>query len=169
MRAWVLGSPTYRRECVTGWWRSAFEHPRKSPLMIQLEEQPSDAELGFLYSRVRQFNRAVGGHEAPRPVACFLRDGVGEIVGGVGGELWGQALHVSALWVADSHRGQGHGAALLRTLESHAVQAGYALAYVETLSYQARPFYEKQGYRVFGELDEIAEGCTLYFLRKDLR
>ena len=139
-----------------------------SPLVIQLEEQPSDTELGFLYSRVRQFNYAVGGHEAPRAVACFLRDDVGDIDGGVGGELWGQALHVSALWVADNLRGQGHGAALLGRLESHAAQAGYRLTYVETLSYQARPFYEKQGYRVFGQLDEIAEGCTLYFLRKTL-
>lgn len=140
-----------------------------SPLTIQLEEQPSDGELGFLYGRVRHFNRAVGGHEAPRPVACFLRDGAGEIVGGACGELWGKSLHVSALWVADSRRGQGHGAALLRKLESHAARAGQVLAYVETLSYQARPFYEKQGYRVFGELAEIAKGCTLYFLRKDLR
>jgi GNAT superfamily N-acetyltransferase len=91
------------------------------------------------------------------------------MVGGACGELWGQSLHVSALWVADELRGHGYGAALLRTLESHAVQVGQVLAYVETLSYQARPFYEKQGYRLFGELDGIAEGCALYFLRKDLK
>lgn len=169
MPASVWGSLICRRECVTGWWRSGLEHPQMSPLTIQLEEQPSDAELGFLYSHVRQYNQATGGHEAPRPVACFLRDGAGERVGGVCGELWGQSLHVSALWVADTQRGQGHGTALLRMLESHALQAGQVLAYVETLSYQARPFYEKQGYRVFGELDGIAEGCTLYFLRKNLR
>ena len=139
-----------------------------APFAIQFDEHPSDADLTFLFSNVRQFNRATGGHEPPRPVASWLRDDAGRIVGGAGGELWGRSVHVSALWIAETHRSQGHGAALLRELESYAAHRGHRLAYVETLSYQARPFYEKNGYRVFGELDGIAEGCTLYFLRKDL-
>lgn len=122
----------------------------------------------FLFSAVRHFNRTMGGHEPPRPVACYLRDGAGRIAGGVGGELWGRSVHISALWLAEGHRGRGHGATLLREMERYAVDRGHGLAYVETLSYQARPFYEKQGYSVFGELEEIAEGCTLYFLRKNL-
>ena len=41
-----------------------------------------------------------------------------------------------------------------------------SLAYLETASFQARPFYEGLGYTVFGELAGVAEGCTLFFLRK---
>ncbi|HEV2147666.1 MAG TPA: GNAT family N-acetyltransferase [Longimicrobiaceae bacterium] len=137
-------------------------------LTTQLDETPSGADLDRIVRGVRAFNRSVGGQEPPRPVACFLRDGAGEMVGGAWGELWGRALHVAALWVDEGLRGQGHGAALLRELEAYALRRGHPLAYVETLSYQARPFYEKQGYRVFGELEGVAEGCTYYFLRKDL-
>lgn len=138
------------------------------PLTLHLDDAPSEAELGLVGRRVREFNRAVAGHEPPRPVACFLRDGEGRVVGGIRGDLWGRSVHVAALWVDDSLRGRGHGAALLRELEGYAAARGHRLAYVETLSYQARPFYERQGYRVFAELEEIAEGCTFYFLRKDL-
>ena len=138
------------------------------PFTMQFDEHPSDADLNFLFSSVRQYNRLTGGHEPPRPVACFLRDDANGIVGGVSGELWGRSVHVSALWMAENHRGQGHGAVLLRELETYAAHRGHRLAYVETLSYQARPFYEKNGYYVFAELEEIAEACTLYFLRKDL-
>jgi hypothetical protein len=31
------------------------------------------------------------------------------------------------------------------------------------------PFYESLGYRMFGELEGIDEGHTLFFLRKDLK
>lgn len=139
-----------------------------NPCTIELAEHPSPAELGHVAAQVRSFNRSVAGHEPPRPVGCFLRDCDGRIVGGATGHLWGRSVHVDALWVDESLRGQGHGAALLAQLEAYAAARGHLLAYVETLSYQARPFYERQGYRVFGELEGIAEGCTFYFLRKDL-
>ena len=147
---------------------SAVPAPGLLPFTVEVAEYPSEAELDLIASNVRAFNRSVAGHEPPRPVGCFLRDGAGEIIGGIRGDLWGRSVHVAALWVAEGHRGNGHGAALLRELEAFAASRGHLLAYVETLSYQARPFYERQGYRVFGELEGIAEGCTFYFLRKDL-
>lgn len=69
----------------------------------------------------------------------------------------------------ESHRGKGHGSALLSAVESYAASQGHLLAYLETTSFQARPFYEGLGYRVFGELPGVAEGCTMFFLRKDLK
>ena len=38
---------------------------------------------------------------------------------------------------------------------------------LETASFQALPFYEGLGYRTFGELPEISEGETLFFLKKE--
>jgi len=37
-----------------------------------------------------------------------------------------------------------------------------------TLSWQARPFYEKLGYRVFGEMPFADGAHRRYFMRKDL-
>ena len=78
-------------------------------------------------------------------------------------------MHIAALWVAESERGKGYGTTLLTEVERYAAGHGYLLAYVETTSFQARPFYESLGYRVFSELDGIAEGCALFFLRKALQ
>ena len=138
-------------------------------LTLELDEHPSQDELRELVDGVRVYNRAITGHERPRAVACFLRDDAGHIVGGAHGDLWGRSVHISAMWVAESHRGEGHGSALLEAVESYAASHGHVLAYLETTSFQARPFYESLGYRVFGELDGIAEGCTLFFLRKELK
>jgi hypothetical protein len=39
---------------------------------------------------------------------------------------------------------------------------------LETLSFQARGFYERYGYSVFGELDDFPPGHRKYFLKKNL-
>ena len=90
-------------------------------------------------------------------------------MGGAQGDLWGHSVHIAALWVAESRRGQGHGSALMRAAEDYAAERGHTLCYLETTSFQALPFYEGLGYRIFGELDGIADGCTLFFLRKELK
>ena len=138
-------------------------------MTIQLDEHPSADELRELVDGVRRFNRNVVGHEPPRPVASFLRDSEGRIAGGAHGDIWGSSVHIAAMWVADSHRGKGHGSALLKAVEDYAAQHGCVLAYLETTSFQARPFYESLGYGVFGELAGIAEGCTMFFLKKELK
>jgi ribosomal protein S18 acetylase RimI-like enzyme len=98
----------------------------------------------------------------------FLRDEQRQIVGGVEGMLWGRSMHIDVLWVADNLRGQGHGSKLMIAIESYAFEHGYPLVYLETASFQALPFYEGLGYRIFGELPEISPGHTLFFLRKEL-
>lgn len=136
---------------------------------LQLDEHPSTDELRQIVDGVRTFNRALVGHEPPRAVACFLKDEDGHIVGGAQGDLWGASVHIAGMWVAEAYRGKGYGSALLNLVENYAADHGHLLAYLETTSFQARPFYEGLGYRVFGELPGIAEGCTLFFLKKELK
>jgi GNAT superfamily N-acetyltransferase len=135
---------------------------------LAVDENPSEEDLRYVLDSIRQFNRKVSGHERPRSVACFVRDEQGTILGGVQGDLWGSSMHISGLWVAKSERRKGHGAALMAAIENYAQDKGHRLVYLETTNFQALPFYEKLGYRMFGHLAEIAEHCTLFFLKKNL-
>ena len=139
-----------------------------SAVTVDLDEHPSAEDLRQVLDGVRTYNEGVVGHGPPRAVASFLRDEDGRIVGGAHGELWGRSVHIAAMWVHESQRGKGHGSALLTAVEKCAAGHGARLVYLETTSFQARPFYESLGYRVFGELEGIDEGYTLFFLRKDL-
>jgi hypothetical protein len=49
-----------------------------------------------------------------------------------------------------------------------AIRRGCRGAYLDTFSYQARPFYEKLGYAVFGTLDDYPPGHQRFFMRKRL-
>ncbi|HEY7297377.1 MAG TPA: GNAT family N-acetyltransferase [Xanthobacteraceae bacterium] len=102
------------------------------------------------------------------PVNFVLRGERGDVLGGVLGQLWGGWLHVTHLWVADAARGAGHGTRLMRNAEAYALSRGAVGAAVETHSFQARPFYERLGYEVFGKLDGYPPGHAKFFLRKAL-
>ena len=77
-------------------------------------------------------------------------------------------MHIDALWVDEEYRGGGYGSRLMTGIEGYAAAHDHPLVYLETTSFQALPFYRKLGYDVFGELPEISEGHTLFFLRKEV-
>ncbi|MGZ8845804.1 MAG: GNAT family N-acetyltransferase [Pyrinomonadaceae bacterium] len=137
-------------------------------LKLELNDHPEIDDLRLLLDGVRGFNRNIIGNEQTRPVAAFLRDEHGRIVGGVQGDLWGRSMHIAVLWVDENYRGQGHGSKLMKAIEDFAAAQGHPLVYLETTSFQALPFYQNLGYELFGELPGISEGHTMFFLKKEL-
>src|SRR5208337_111910 len=113
-------------------------------------------------------NVAITGQAEWYPVAFFLRDENGEVLGGLLGDIWAAWLHVTTLAVAAPARGHGFGKDLMKRAELYAVERGCTNAFLDTFSFQARPFYEKLGYRVFGTLENHPVGHQHYFMSKQL-
>jgi len=70
--------------------------------------------------------------------------------------------------VAEPLRGQGYGKQLLEAAEEEARTQGCRGVHTSTHSFQARPFYEKFGYEVVGEIPDHPAGHSLFFLKKML-
>jgi GNAT superfamily N-acetyltransferase len=103
-----------------------------------------------------------------RQLTVLLRDAEGKVVGGLRGETnWGW-LFVRKMAIRKEARHQGWGRQLLALSEQEARGRGCHHAYVDTLSFQALPFYQKQGYTVFGTLDQYPGENKQYFLQKEL-
>ena len=135
---------------------------------ITFDPDPPTAARNTVERGVDQHNVAVTAQPDYYPLAFLLRDDAGEVLGGLLGDIWGGWLHVSYLWVARPLRQRGWARRLMQAAERYARQRGAHHAYLETFSFQARPFYEKLGYEVFGQLDDFPPGHTKYFLRKVL-
>lgn len=92
-----------------------------------------------------------------------------EIIAGILGCLncWG-CLHISILFVDESHRGKGYGSKLLRKIESEAKSQSCHIIHLDTFDFQAKGFYLKEGYEVFGELSNCPKNHSLFFLKKDI-
>jgi GNAT superfamily N-acetyltransferase len=137
---------------------------------MTVEETPDPGDARFVFERLLEFNRSrTGVDDGHRRLAILLRNESNEIVGGLlGGTFWGW-LHVDTLWIAENLRHQGYGHTLLAAAEQEAIARGCHHALLDTMSFQARPFYEKQGYTVFGELHDIPIGHSRYFMQKQLQ
>ena len=141
-------------------------------MSIRISSDPAcdDTIVAVIRDGLTAFNAAATGRPAERvPVIIIARDADDAIIGGcVGFHRWG-VLQVDHLWVADAHRGQGVGTVLLRTAEQEARDTGCIVATLDSFDFQARPFYERLGYRVWGVLDGLPDGRVGYFIRKALR
>ena len=80
---------------------------------------------------------------------------------------WG-ILHIELLYVYDSHRGQGIASTLLEYVEKIARDNHCHIAHLDTFDFQAKDFYLKHGYSIFGVLENAPKGHNRYFLKKDL-
>ena len=102
------------------------------------------------------------------PLAVFARDRDRTILAGVIGTVNWNWLHVNLVWVSETLRRTGLGRRLMAEIECVAVERGCTHAHLDTFSYQARPFYERLGYRVFGVLDDYPPGQKRFFMEKRL-
>lgn len=136
-------------------------------LRIAYETELGADETRELYAGLMQSDPA----GQPRDFASLtlvLRDENQAMVGALTGATIWHWLSIDVLWVADAFRGDGHGAALVQQAESVAQERGCSHARLDTFDFQARAFYERLGYRVYGSLENFPNGHTQYHLTKRL-
>ena len=72
------------------------------------------------------------------------------------------------LWLAPGHRRRGWARDCSMAAEAEARRRGCRMAWLDTYDFQARAFYERHGYTMFGELDGLANGHRRHFMKKRL-
>jgi len=95
-----------------------------------------------------------------------LRDEQGSLKAGISANCYWDGLEIYDLWVAEELRGTGVGAKLLKSAERYGVDHGAGIAFLKTVD--AKEFYEKHGYVVYGELEDRPIGTVLFHMKKRL-
>lgn len=134
---------------------------------ISLEEFDEDT-YEVMDEGIVEVERETVDPREPQWFQMMARADDGKIIGGSAAKFQYDVLHVDTLWVDANRRGIGLGRILLEKVENHGRRLGARIAWLETKSWQARPFYEKHGYRVFGELPLLGGRYSHFFMRKDL-
>lgn len=107
--------------------------------------------------------------EQPPRVEVYVVDEKGTVLGGAYGVVrWHRWFDPDVVWLSDAVRGGGTGRTLMRKVEAAAREAGASAVRLDTLDFQARGFYEKCGYRVYGELAGYPEDHTQYLMTKEI-
>jgi ribosomal protein S18 acetylase RimI-like enzyme len=136
---------------------------------ITVEENPDPKDIQFVSENLsRDAENRTGLKKDYRKLGFFIRDHTGGIVGGLVVDIaWGW-LYICTIWLEDGIRGRGFGRQLFEMAEKEAKKLGCRNSYLETFNFQARPFYEKLGYEVYGTLDDIPPGHRRYLMKKKL-
>ena len=137
-------------------------------MSLHVTDAPGEADRQAVLEGLVAFNHAVLGAQdhAPVPLAVLWRDTAGPPAGGAIGRSWGGWVFLELLWLPDRLRRQGVGRQVMAAVEAEARKRGCMGVYLDTFSFQARPFYERLGYGVIGRLEGMPFGHDRFWLAK---
>ena len=115
------------------------------------------------------YNRETFGRVDTRTLDILVRDEKsGEIVGGLLGRSSLGMFFLDLFYLPRELRRSGLGSRIIALAEDEARKRGCTTAFVHTVTFQAPGFYERHGYRQFGEIACPPDGATRIFLTKVL-
>lgn len=77
-------------------------------------------------------------------------------------------IYIDILWVDEKYRKSGLGTRLLNEIETVALEEKCSLIHLDTFDFQAKDFYIKNGYEIFGVLEDCPKEHCRYYLKKKL-
>ncbi|MDI9209282.1 GNAT family N-acetyltransferase [Clostridium butyricum] len=96
-----------------------------------------------------------------------IADTYGDIIAGINSKMYcWNCLYIDVLWVKEEYRKEGLGSKILNEIEKVAKDKGCYLIHLDTFDFQAKDFYIKHGYDIFGILDECPQRHKRYFMKK---
>lgn len=134
---------------------------------LTITDAPNLADRDVLLKGILSHGEAAAGPAEFRPIAILLRSDDGtQVEGGLWGRSSWRWMFIELIFVPSERRGSGLGTALMRAAEEQALLRNCRGIWLDTFSFQARPFYERLGYSVFGEIVGYPPGHNRYFMRK---
>ncbi|MEH2356292.1 GNAT family N-acetyltransferase [Nostoc sp.] len=135
-------------------------------ITVQVEQEVTQQDRMTVIQMIREFNQHFFPLSEWQPTAVFARDESGLIVGGILGEIGCDWLYIRVLVVQEDLRGKGIGSNILKIAEKEGQKQNCVGVHLETLDFQAKKFYESQGYTVFGFQENYPLGHKRYFMQK---
>ena len=108
------------------------------------------------------------GHDEKFDTTAFVASVAAIFAGAVGVELFWGALHITHVYVKEEYRGRGIGTLLMDQAMDYGRRNKCPFAFVATMSFQAREFYEKRGFTLEFTRSGYKHGTSFHYLRKEL-
>ena len=137
-------------------------------VLISIDSGAADELRDAIVAGLYGYNEQFAGPMENSTLTIGARDAKKRIIGGLivnlqPGWKW---MHLQRLWVEESHRRAGIGRLLVETAEDEGRKRGCLHVSVDTFEFQAREFYEKQGYHVYAVMEDYPVGHRKFLMRK---
>ena len=126
-------------------------------LEIVLSDGPAKEAYDVILKGLVAYNEQQAGDGGHSPLTVYVKDGE-RILGGLSGAIYMRWLYIELFHLPKSLRGAGLGTRLMRAAEAEAARRGCVGVHLNTFDFQARGFYEKLGYELYGTLEGYPPG-----------
>ncbi|MCJ8275105.1 MAG: GNAT family N-acetyltransferase [Psychrosphaera sp.] len=133
-------------------------------MTIEVVENPDQSLLDFFTNKIAEYNWQNWEVSERKPLAVQMKNEQGEVIAGATARSFGDWLLLDYLWVSEELRGQNIGSKLLSQIEATGKSRGCVKCLLDTLDFQAKPFYERHGYEVQWTQEGYPKTGCKYFL-----
>jgi GNAT superfamily N-acetyltransferase len=136
---------------------------------LTLTDAPADRARAAIGEGLSNYNLQQAGYRDARPLAVLLTDpDTQEVIGGLLGRTSMGLLFIDQFFLPEACRKHGIGSRMIRTAEEEAQRRGCTRAVLNTVTFQAPGFYQRQGYQVLGRIECEPPGHTRMCMTKKL-
>lgn len=136
---------------------------------IVVDTAPKEQDVNTVFDGLKAYNNLFVKHVEKKELGIFLKDD-DKTVGGIVSYYYAQWMYIDTLWVDAQYRVKGYGKKLIIQAEAKAKELGVKTILVDTFSFQAPEFYEKNGYEKWTKLkDNPVKVMTRYYYKKQLQ
>jgi len=137
--------------------------------ILTVTDAPDPASIAVIGDGLNAYNDLSLGYADRRPLAVLVTDpATGAVLGGATGRTSLGVLFIDLVYLPDSLRGRDIGTRMIGLAEAEAVRRGCRTGVLYTMTIQAPGFYQRLGWRVFGEIACDPPGNHRVFLTKTL-
>jgi len=136
---------------------------------IEITDLITDEMNKIIGDGLNAFNDGITNINDRKPLAIVVKDNItGVIQGGMLGRSSLGLLFIDLVYLPEKLRSSGIGSEILKKFEEEGRRRGCLSAVLYTISFQAPGFYEKHGWKRFGEIQCSPTGTSRIFLSKAL-
>ncbi len=137
-------------------------------MQLVYDSTPDPEDQKYLDDQLMVFNGDEINGYAFKNFLYQVRDESGIMIAGIDCRVGGGWLEIISLWVSEKQRKKKIGEKLLSAAEKTAKKEGCHSAYLYTYSFQAPEFYKKNGYNLFGTVENYYKHHSKLYLKKRL-
>ena len=132
----------------------------------------NEKETQFIDDEIVAFNRSHVPFTQDNDFVSLnfhIKNENGSVIAGINSFMycWGM-FYIDVLFVEEKYRDQQLGTLLLNKAETEAKLMGATVSHLDTFDWQAKDFYVKAGYEIFGTLDNCPPEHKRYYMKKVL-
>ena len=137
---------------------------------MQIKETNNETIINECLDQLREYNRekTADRNDPSGKIHFVAMDKDNQILGLLQAEYNWEWLFIKNLIVNKDHRHKGVGTELIKKVESFAVSKKCHSIWLDTFTFQAPEFYEKNGFQMFGKLRNYPGNHDRYFYFKTL-